>query len=48
MMKQIRFHVEPPPEDAYEKEEYEPSPWLPPLTPGTGCMVGHGHADLKW
>ncbi|MGO9115474.1 MAG: hypothetical protein ACLP9L_40200 [Thermoguttaceae bacterium] len=39
MMKQIRFHVEPPPEDAYEKEEYEPSPWLPPLTPGTGAWL---------
>ena len=39
MMKQIRFHAEPSPEDAYEKEEYEPSPRLPPLTPGTAAWL---------
>jgi hypothetical protein len=38
-MKQIRFHAEPPPEDAYENEEYEPSPWLPLLTPGTAAWL---------
>jgi hypothetical protein len=48
MMQQIRFHAEPPPEDAYEKEEIRAVATATTAHSRNRCMAGHGHADLKW